>query len=347
MRKLTAWIRRNELGLLLTLLALLILIVYLAPNIFIFVGTGERGVIWRRFGKGTDLDTVYSEGMHIIFPWDLMTIYDTRNQVISHLFDTLSKSGLTVQVEATVRFEPDRRQLGYLHEYVGPEYVDKVVVPEVGAALRAVVARFEAEDLYNVDRLLVQREVVRLAKAETAQRYVFLDDVELRSVTLPLEVQRAIEVKLAEQQRALQYQFILQREAQEKVRKRIEAEGIRDFQQIVANGISEEYLQWRGIEATLQLATSSNAKVVIIGSTKNGLPIILNTDATVVPSGNSGAVAPTGAPAGVAAVPPPAAASSPTVVRTARAGVVTAPSPAATVNPPARPAVTSPPPPQR
>lgn len=288
MRKLRQWLRRHELRLVLSLLALLTLVVQLAPNIFIFLGPGEKGVLWRRFLAGTDVDTVFEEGTCLIFPWDVMTVYDTRVQTVDRTFDTLSSNGLTVQVQMSIRYSPDRRRLGYLHKEVGTNFLEVVVLPEVGAALRVVVARYEPADLYTIARPDFQRQVTELARAEAAERYVHVDDVQIRSVVLPPSVQQAIETKLAEEQRALQYQYTLRREQQEADRKRIEAAGIRDFQQLVANGISEEYLQWKGIEATLDLAKSTNAKVVIIGSSENGLPLILNTDSTAAQSGQTG-----------------------------------------------------------
>lgn len=285
MRRLAAWIRAHELGLLLTLVALLMLGVYLAPNIFIFVGSGERGVLWRRFQGGTDLRRTFPEGTNVIFPWDTLTIYDTRDQILDETFDTLSSNGLTVQVQLGIRYRPDRERLALLHQEVGVHYLAVVVRPEVGAALRAVIARYRPEMLYTDVRLQVQAEAVALARPQMAERYVFLDDLQIRSVVLPQTVQDAIESKLAEEQRFLQYEFTLARERQEAERKRLEAAGIRDFQLIVSNGISREYLQWKGIEATLDLAKSSNAKVVIVGSPTNGLPIILNTETTAGGSG--------------------------------------------------------------
>lgn len=304
MRKLADWIRRHELGLLLALLGLLLLLAYLGPSVFVFVGPGERGVLWRRFFGGTEVTTVYGEGTHLIFPWDVMTVYDTRVRALDQTFEALALNGLSVGIEVTARFRPDRQRLGLLHRDVGPNYTQVVLVPEIGAAVRLVVARYLPEDLYTADRQKLQREVVSLAKSETLERNVFLDDVQIRNVRLPGELGSAIEDKLEEQQHAQQYVFILARERQEAERKRIEAAGIRDFQQIVTNGISEEYLEWKGIDATLKLAESPNAKVVIFGSSANGLPIILNTEATASPSGRSAAPARPPAPAPTVTPPP-------------------------------------------
>jgi regulator of protease activity HflC (stomatin/prohibitin superfamily) len=275
-----AWLRRRELMLITAVLFLLLAIVYLAPNIFIFIHAGERGVLWRRFGSGVVTDHYYREGTTIIWPWNTMTIYNTRIQVESRTFDALSSDGLTIQVETSVRYRPIKETLGLLHEHVGPNYVEVVLLPEVAAAVRAIVASYRQDDLYTRDRLKLQQEILHYLQTQTDDRWIKVDDVQVRSVVLPKHIQDAIEAKLAAEQKAKEYVFILQAEAREAERKAIEARGIRAFQETVTAGISDAYLRWKGIDATLKLAESPNAKVVVIGSGPNGLPIILNTETT-------------------------------------------------------------------
>jgi regulator of protease activity HflC (stomatin/prohibitin superfamily) len=283
-RRLRQWLRRHNLGLTIGVLLLLLAISYLAPDIFIFIGAGERGVLWKRFGGGVVRDRVFSEGTTLIFPWDSMTIYNTRIQVVSQSFNALSSDGLAIQVESSIRYRPNLPQLALLHEEVGPNYLNVVVLPEIAAAMRGVIARYRQEELYTSDRLRLQKEIVDYAKGQTLERWVRIDDLQLRGVVLPVAMRQAIERKLAAEQHAQEYSFILQSEAKEAERKRIEAQGIRDFQAVVSAGISEQYLRWKGIDATLKLAESANAKVVVIGSGGNGLPIILNTEgASVAP----------------------------------------------------------------
>jgi regulator of protease activity HflC (stomatin/prohibitin superfamily) len=151
-----------------------------------------------------------------------------------------------------------------------------VVLPEVGAALREVIGRYRPEQLYRLQRKEIQSEVVRLSDSEARARYVNIDDVLIRTITLPAIVRGAIERKLEEEQAMLRYDFTVGKEEREKERKRIEAEGIRQFQEIVTGGISDRYLTWKGIDATLEVAKSPNSKIVIIGG-REGLPLILNT----------------------------------------------------------------------
>ncbi len=282
-QRLRVWLRKNQLVLTALLLFLVMAVLYLAPTIFIFIRAGERGVLWKRFGGGVVIDRYYNEGTTIIFPWNTMTIYNTRIQVETRSFDALSQDGLVIQVETSVRYRPIRETLGLLHEHVGPNYVDVVLIPEVASAVRAIIAHYRQEELYTRDRLKLQQEIVNYLGEQTNDRWVKIDDLQIRSVALPERIKLAIESKLAAEQKAKEYEYILQSETQEAERKRIEARGIRDFQAVVSAGISDAYLRWKGIDATLKLAESPNAKVVVIGSGPNGLPIILNTETT--PSG--------------------------------------------------------------
>lgn len=278
------WARRNSMNIAIGLLLLLMTVTFLAPRIFIFIGAGERGVLWRRFDHGVLLDRTFGEGTSVIFPWDVMAVYDTRIQVAHESFDALSRDGLTIQVDTSVRYRPNREQLPVLHSEVGPDYLDVVVVPEIAAAVRGVIAHYRQDELHTSDRLALQREIVAYTQVQTLERWIHIDDLQIRSVTLPEEVSAAIERKLAAEQRSQEYDFILISETKEAERKRTEAEGIRDFQAIVTEGISDEYLRWKGIEATLALAQSPNSKVVVIGAGTDGLPIILNPDAAATPA---------------------------------------------------------------
>lgn len=259
-------------------LFVVMLVLYLAPSIFIFIRAGERGVLWKRFGGGVVDDRYYGEGTTIIWPWNTMTIYNVRIQIETRTFDALSKDGLVIQVETSVRYRAIRETLGMLHEHVGPNYVDVVLIPEVASAVRAIIAHYRQEDLYTKDRLKLQQEIVDYLAEQANDRWVKIDDLQIRNVELPERITRAIENKLAAEQKAKEYEYILQVETQEAQRKEIEARGIAAFQETVAAGISDAYLRWKGIDATLKLAESPNAKVVVIGSGPNGLPIILNAE---------------------------------------------------------------------
>lgn len=280
-------------------LILLWLFVYLAPHMLIPVKPGEAGVLWKRLGGGTVADRGFGEGMHIIFPWDKMYIYDLRYQQQSKDFEVLSSDGLLYSVEVTVRFRVRPETLPLLHQCVGPHYVETLVFPEVGAVTRLVIAQLTPDELYTSRRQESETAILKALRLEVESchqkgdihakqndskvsrvrergQYLDMNHVFIRRVVLPARVAEAIENKLAQRQQMLEYDYRIDKERKEAERKKIEANGIKAFQEIVQESISQRMLQWKGIEATVELAKSSNSKIVIIGSSgKEGLPLIL------------------------------------------------------------------------
>lgn len=279
------WLRRNLTSVLIGLFFLVLATIALAPNIFITVPPGHVGVLWLRFLGGTVVDKTYGEGMQIIFPWDEMYIYDARLQNNSRVYDTISSDGLAMQVDIAVRYRVNPNAVGVLHKLVGPDYAEVIVYPEIGSHARELISRYTPEQLYTGTRAFIQAEIfermvnelgVSLVNQSLQGKLVTVEDVLIRGIKLPDRVAEAIERKSEQQQIMLEYDFRLIRESKERERKHIEAEGIRDFQDVVARTITPEYLRLRGIEATMALATSQNSKTIIIGG-KDGLPVILNT----------------------------------------------------------------------
>lgn len=292
------WWRRNSLGVTLFILGLVVLVAYLANDIFIPIMPGEAGVQWSRFLGGTKTNKVYGEGVHVIFPWNRMYKYDVRFQQRSATFDVLSHDGLSIVAVVTVRFKPVLGNLALLHKYVGPNYVDTLLLPEVGSFARERIAQRTPQELYSETRFTIQKEIrERLANETRIQigpravqltEFLYVQDVFIQSVTLPEEVARAIRNKLSQLQHLQEYEYIVQREKREAERKEIEARGIRAFQDIVNEGISDRYLRWKGIDATLKLSESPNSKIVVIGAGQGGLPIILgNMDGGTGPAAAS------------------------------------------------------------
>lgn len=296
-RGFTEWWARHELKLTIGILGLLFVIVYFWSSIVIPIDAGERGIYFSRF-FGTNVNRVYLEGLHIIPPWDTMAIYNVRLQAVERSFTVLTKDGLEVNVDVTIRFRPAEKLVGWLHAQVGPGYLETVVVPEVGSGVRAVVSRYEPDDLYRASFLHIQDQIVEYSRSEIQERYVYLDDVLVRAIVLPRMVAEAIQRKLSWEQAALEMQYRLDRERLEADRKRIEATGIRDFQATIATGLSTQYLRYKGIEATLELSKSPNAKVIVVGTGPGGLPLIFNADtlAPTVPGSGTTAPAVQGAP---------------------------------------------------
>ncbi len=279
--KIRSWIVKRRFMIEILLLILLALTIYLWPKIFITIQSGERGVLYRRF-TGTVLEaTPLHEGLHIIPPWDIIYIYNVRQQHTRHTFHVLSRDGLRVDITISIRHHPrrDGTDLNYLHEYLGPNYLQNVIVPEIEAALRFIVGKYEPEELYQLEYGFLDAALEE-ALHQLEDYYVELDDLLITNIELPPLVKESIENKLMEFHNAEKYQYLLMQAEEEAKRKVIIATGIRDFQDIVSEGISDELLKWRGIEATHVLARSTNPKVVVIGSPEEGLPLILNTGNT-------------------------------------------------------------------
>jgi regulator of protease activity HflC (stomatin/prohibitin superfamily) len=285
LRRAWRYVHRHSLYVYVGVLSLILVMMLLAPNIFIIVPAGHVGVLWRPFLGGTVTDRYYSEGLQIIFPWDRMVIYDTRLQKNTRMYDTISSNGLAMQVEIAVRYRLDRDSAGLMHKLVGVNYPEILVYPEIGSHARELISGYTPEQLYTETRAFIQAEILErmvtqlgssLVSQNVRGKMLHIEDVLIRSIQLPPRVAEAIERKAEQQQIMLEYDFRIAREDKEAQRKRIEAAGVRDFQAIVADTITDEYLRLRGIDATTSLATSHNSKIIIIGG-KDGLPVILNT----------------------------------------------------------------------
>lgn len=277
MNRFERFLKRSRPYVVITWLTILFLVLLLWPRIFVSIKPGQAGVLWLRFGGGTIIDRVYPEGFHFIFPWDQMWIYDVRIQSISEEVKVLTQNGLRVGVRLTIRYHPQYDMLGVLHQQVGPDYVRRIVIPEVESSLRAMIASYNTEQVYTLQNEIVSK-IINQAGSGAAHRYVRIDDVLIREIVLPELIQEAIEQKIEQMELAMAYEYRLQREEAEKERRRIEAEGWKAANIILASSITDDLLTWRGIEATRALAESDNSKIVVIGAGQGGLPLILNTE---------------------------------------------------------------------
>jgi regulator of protease activity HflC (stomatin/prohibitin superfamily) len=423
-----------------TTLVSLFILAYLFHRIFITVPAGHGGVHFEWLGEGTDVNTMYGEGLHVIAPWNTLTIYNLRVQEVDQVFEVLTSDGLAIEATMSIRFRPSDRLLGMLHKEHGPDYINSYLLAELGSSARRVIGLVTPSEFYSsardsveeaidehlrwelreldeflntdwpdppgydkwlitqgeplIEALGMDEDAARLFKMAAsdslnlglvindladgplkdklaglgpienyylmsarhdslADRHqvlseqlnavesVLLDsdeerktglfglvselgdsvivahydsikvefeqvessleqlrmrlrtivgsydryfmaleihDVLIKSIVLPPQIAGAIQNKLEQEQVAEEFTFRVIRERREAERKRVEAEGIRDFQTIIADGIDEDLLKWKGIEATLELAKSENAKVIIVGGGKDGLPLILNTE---------------------------------------------------------------------
>jgi regulator of protease activity HflC (stomatin/prohibitin superfamily) len=236
------------------------------------IPTGNVGVL-TLFGRVTG--DVLGEGIHLINPLKSVQKLSVQTQSVKETANTPSNEGLMLELDTSLLFRLNRDKAAEVYQTVGDNYAEKIVEPTLRAAIRGATSSHTANALYTDARELVQQQLQEELTKQLAIRGVIVEAVLLRDVRLPAMLKSSIEAKQQAEQDALRMSFILQKEKQEAERKRIEAQGIADFQKIVAQGISPQLLEWKGIEATEKLATSNNTKIVVIGNPKNGLPLVL------------------------------------------------------------------------
>jgi prohibitin 1 len=297
----------------LSLLVMILVAVLVLPYVLIPIKPGHVGVIWERFNGGTRVDEPcsddakadesctdgtrvakpFNEGTALVMPWDKLIIYTSRFQTIELPIEAVTSEGLKIMINTVVRYRPVRDNISLLHKVVGEDYAKVLIIPEVGSSTRLIVSGFTAEQIYTNKREFIQKEIFnhvsrdlklnqhKLLMEENVKHkseFIYLEDIMIRDVDLPARVHTAIINKVNQNYLNAEYDIRLLVADKEALRKEKEAKGIAAFQETVSGGISETYLRWRGIEATVELAKSNNAKVVVIGGGKDGLPLILNTD---------------------------------------------------------------------
>lgn len=236
-----------------------------------YVPAGHVGVL-TLFGRVTG--DVLPEGTHLISPFKSNHRMSIRTQELKETASVPSEEGLIITLDTSLLLRLDPTKAADVYQKIGPRYTDVVVEPTLRSAIRSATAAHNANALYTGAREEVATQVKKELEDHLNPRGIVIENVLLRDIQLPPMLKQSIEAKQQAEQDALRMTFILQKEKQEAERKRIEAQGIADFQRIVAQGISPALLEWKGIEATEKVAASNNAKVIMIGSPKNGLPVI-------------------------------------------------------------------------
>lgn len=240
------------------------------------IDAGEAGVLWKRFDGGVVTDEPpLGEGFHIVAPWNEVIVYEVRQQELYETMKVLSSNGLDILLETSTWFLPKADELGSLHQQIGENYLERIIKPALRSAARSVVGRYTPEQLYSSKRDVIQNEIFEETKVILDDQHIQLNEVLVRDVTLPPTIKDAIERKLKQEQESLEYEFRLVTASKEAEKVRIEAQGKADANRILSASLNDQILRDKGIEATLELAKSNNSKVVVIGSGKEGMPIIL------------------------------------------------------------------------
>jgi len=243
-------------------------------QMFTVVPAGNVGVV---DFFGTVSDNTLKAGINFVNPFARVIKFSVKTQEIKEVMDVPSKEGMTVQLEISALFHLNPDKAEEVYKTVGENYVEIILEPQFRSVARGVTAGYEAKALYTSEREMLAQILLKDLENLVEPRGVTVESTPLRRIGLPAGLTASIEAKLQAEQQSQQMQFVLTKEKQEADRKRIEAQGISDFQNIVARGISEQLLRWKGIEATEKLASSPNSKVIVIGAGRDGLPLILDT----------------------------------------------------------------------
>lgn len=239
------------------------------------VPSGHRGVFYSKFGAGTEFGNIYQEGFAWHMPWNRMFVYKIQIQENKENITILSSDGASIRMEVSILYRPDMAKLDSLQVTLGPGYYAVNIAPALRGVARSVAGRYTPEEIYSTKRDEMGAALIDELRAELSDKYLIVENVVIRDVQIPPKISEAINFKLTAAQEAERMDFTIAKERKEAERKRIEAQGIADFQKIVSAGITKSLLKWKGIEATLKIAESPNTKVIVIGNGDSELPIIL------------------------------------------------------------------------
>jgi regulator of protease activity HflC (stomatin/prohibitin superfamily) len=256
----------------------LFILMGLSSSIFFSLGATERGIIFYKFGEGLDKENVLQPGFHTKAPWNDLIIFDVSEISSDETMDINDKNGLPIHVDVTVRYTPKNDKIAFIYEKFKTDYASRLVIPEMRSMTRQVMARYTAEEIYSTKRAEVETTIKTETEKILNANFIDSKAVLIRSIKLPDQIRMSIESKLQQQQEALAYQYRLDKEKSEAERKRIAAEGESRANNIINNSLTTNLLRMRGIEATLELSKSPNAKVIVVGSGGDGMPLILNSN---------------------------------------------------------------------
>ena len=270
--------RRKLRGILVALIVFLPVFM-LWGSLTVTVPSGYAGLTFHTFGEGVNPEEApLKSGFHFKAPWNKVYKYEIRQTAQMEALEVLSSNLLKINMDMTVFTQPQYDKLGYLEIQRGRDFEEKVIRPAMRSVAREVIAKYLPEEFNTTKREQIQLEIKEQLASKLVDNYIQLNDVLIRNIQLPVTLEKAIERKLQQEQESLEYKFRLEKAEKEADRLRIEAAGIRDFEEIISKGLSEKLLKWKGIEATKEIAKSNNSKVVIVGGGEGGLPIILGND---------------------------------------------------------------------
>src|SRR5690554_6917773 len=257
---------------------IVVILIIVLSNIFVILQPTERGVIFKKYTSGLDVDDVKQEGLSIVAPWNDVIIFDIAERQVEETMDVLSKDGLSIAIDVSLRFRPEPSKIGYLYRAFKNSYIESLVRPELRSAVRQIIGQYTPEELYATKRQEIETRIQEAIRKVLDENHVELKALLFRSIKLPAMIKTAIEQKLTAEQESEKYEFLIQKEKKEAERRRNEAEGQAAANRILSASITSNILKEKGITATESLAKSNHPTIVVTGGGDEGLPIILSSD---------------------------------------------------------------------
>jgi len=241
------------------------------------IGPGQAGVLWRASG-GTQ-PTVYGEGLHYVAPWNQLYVYDLRSKSHDEVLNVIAVNGLGIKLDASVRYHLSPNEVVALQKEIGPAYYETILEPVLRSEARRVLGRYTPEEIYSTKRDLIEREIREGLRTKIEGKHILLEAVLIRNVELPDAIRHAIDQKLAAEQDVLRMRYVLETAKSVAEQRRIEAEGVADYNRVVAASLTPPMLEYERIQELNRLAVSTNAKTVVIGPGAATTPLLLSTPA--------------------------------------------------------------------
>jgi len=236
---------------------------------------GQKGVKFYTLGDGLDTEITYGQGMNFYMPWNKMIVYDVKTQMYPVTVDGKDKNQVQCALAMNIIYHPISEEIGLIENEIGSDYLNKLIKPKIGDIALTVIKEYTYGQIISDKKDELKLRIEKMMQDELIERHIIIEEIKISDIIISADIEKAITEKVEAQQLALKQEYVLDKELQEAERKRIEAEGISDFQEIVNKTINAQLLKWKGVEATQEVAKSTNAKVIVIGNGDGDLPIIL------------------------------------------------------------------------
>ena len=247
-------------------------------QMFIILDPTESGVVIKKYTSGIDIENDRTEGQNMIAPWKDRIVLHIAEQQVEENMDVLSQDGLSIDIDVSVRFKPKPDAVGLLYKSFKYDYINSLIRPELRSAVRRIIGQYTPEELYSTKRQEIETRIEESTREILAKNHIELKALLFRSIKLPESIKTSIEEKLRADQEAQKMSYEIEKAKKEAEKHRIEAQGKADANRILNASLSDNILKEKGISATENLANSPNTKIIVIGNSKDGLPIILGNN---------------------------------------------------------------------